>query len=350
MPPPSLTLSYDPSGPTFPITEQCEMPNIKVTANLKDITPDPKLPLQYRWAVSLLFTGAKCVHSLNRNIKHPDISCVTAVNALAIPFTKVRGGDLTISVAVRVGNVELTAKSAGLQVTGTNPGMGALMAATPDNDAFKKLMRVESRLKQFLGPTCPYFSEDDYGGVGICQITNPSPSEDQVWSWKENLKAGWQFYKDKQSVARRYPADVRNSTEFKALVKAYNDKRLAQNKAAAAPGGIRPPDVKGPAVGATVPELKALIVDLPDYTEEQLQRDTIRGYNGYATGWHEYRVKTDKDGLLVVTVSADGTKGTAEWEQITAEQRKAHYKDVQLSEKKWGNPNYVEEVEAEASF
>jgi hypothetical protein len=314
------------------------MPKISVTANFKNITLDPKVPLQFFWTVTLVFTGAKCAHSLNRNIKHPDIACTTAVNSLAIPFTQVRGGDLTVSVAVRVGNVNLTSKSENLQVTGTNPGMGALMAETPSNDAFKKLMRVESALRQFRGPACPLFSEDNLGGVGICQITNPSPTDDQVWSWKENLKAGWQFYLDKQGVARHYPAVIRNGADFKGLVKAYNDNRLAQNNAPGAPGGAKPP------------ELKALTIDLPDYTDDQLQRDTIRGYNGYAGGWHEYRVKTDKEGFLVVTVSADGTKGTAEWEQITAEQRIAHYQDLQLSKKHWGDPNYVEDVEGKASF
>jgi hypothetical protein len=245
---------------------------------------------------------------------------------------------LTVSVEVRVGNVNLTAKSQGLLVTGTNPGIGVLSAAAPNDAAFRKLMRVESGLMQFLGPTCPYFSKDNKGGVGICQITDPPPSDDQVWSWKENLKAGWQFYQGKRLVASHYPKNVRASAEFKALVKAYNDSRLASNKAISAPGGPK------------LPELKALTINLPDYTDEQLQRDTIRGYNGYAGGWHEYRVKTDKDGLLIVAVNADGTIGTAEWEQITAEQRIAHYNDLNLPERNWGDPNYVEDVEAKATF
>src|SRR6266702_754025 len=93
--PPSISMTYSPAGPAFPMTEQCEMPKITVTANLKGITPDPKVALQYRWTVTLVFTGTNCSHSLNRTIKHQDISVVTSVNKLLIPFSKLRGGDLT---------------------------------------------------------------------------------------------------------------------------------------------------------------------------------------------------------------------------------------------------------------
>lgn len=46
--------------------------------------------------------------------------------------------------------------------------------------------------------------------------------------------------------------------------------------------------------------MKALDVTLPDYTDEQLQRDTIRGFNGWAGGVHQYRVKLDAKGMLDV--------------------------------------------------
>jgi len=249
-----------------------------------------------------------------------------------------------ISLIVRVGTVTLTAQSQNLQVTGTNPSVGALLSATPNNDAFKKLMRIESGLSQFLSPTCPYFSEDDYGGVGICQVTDPAPTDDQVWSWKENVKAGWQLYQQKEKAARGYPAHVRNSVEFQTLVTAYNNQRLAKSTAAASTAG------GGQARTSNEAPPKPLLIELPDYTPDQLQRDTIRGYNGYAGGLHEYRVKVDENGLLGVTEDATGTKGTAEWEVITAAERTAYYDKINLPKKKRGDPNYVEDVEAKPSF
>jgi len=348
MPLPSLTLSYDPAGPVFPITEQCEMPKITVTVNFKDITPDPKVPLQFRWTVSLVFSGANCAHSLNRKIKHPDIACVTAANKLAIPFTQVRGGDLTVSVMVSVSSGDLTrvlqAKSEKLQVTGTNPSVARLAAAAPNNGAFRKLMRVESGLIQFLSPTCPYFSRDNKGGCGLCQLTYPPPTEDQIWSWKENINGGWALYQEKESTARKYPAKYRHGDEFKALVKAYNAQRMAKLQAAA---GSAPSGAATPAAPGT--PAKDLTIHLPDFNAEQLERETIRGFNGYA-GIQEYRVKLDKDGVLVVTEDPGGTKGTAEWEIVTAAERIKYYDKTNVPANKRGDADYVEDVLKQAAF
>lgn len=92
-----------------------------------------------------------------------------------------------------------------------------------------------------------------------------------------------------------------------------------------------------------------MTIELPDFTDDQLERDTLRGFNGYA-GIHEYRVKLDKDGVLVVTEDPSGTKGKAEWEQVTKEERIKFYDANNVPAKKRGDPNYVEDVEAKAAF
>jgi hypothetical protein len=327
---PRVTLVYSPAGPAFSITEDCAMPTIKVTANLVDVTPDPKVPLSYQWNVTLIFVGGACVHSVNRRISHPEINATTQTNTFTIPFSQVRGGDLTVSVSVRVGNVVLAARSEKLQVVGTNPSTGALLNMLITNDAFKKLMRLESGLRQFRTPSCPLFSGDNLGGVGICQITSPRPTDDQVWSWKENLNAGLLFYKAKEGVARAYPRHVRESQAFRTLVKDYNDKRVANGRPEA--------------------PLRPLTIDLPDYTPEQLERDTVRGYNGYAAGLHEYRPKVDGAGLLVVKVDAGGSKGTAEWEVISAADRVDEYDKRNIPANHRGDPGYVDDVYNQASF
>jgi hypothetical protein len=262
-----------------------------------------------------------------------------ASNTFAIPFDKVRGGDLTVSVTVRGGALNFSTKTEKLKVVGTNPSVAKLASTVAAIDGFRKLMRVESRLRQFLNPGCPLFSGDGFGGVGLCQLTSPAPTDDQVWSWKENAAGGLRLYKEKQSIARSYPASVRKGTAFAALAKAYNDKRIASKTtvAPAAPGQ--------PAAPAA-----PLEIELPGYADEQLERDTLRGFNGYAGGLHEYRVNVDKDGLLVVTEDAGGTKGKADWEQITAADRIAHYDSIQLAENRRGDPNYVDDVERQASF
>ena len=337
---PAVVLTVDPVGPKYPISEQCEMPKITVTAQLQNVTPDPKVPLQYQWKVTLSFNGQGCAHATQRMIKHDDISQVTSTNKFQLPFTQVRGGALTISVTVAVAATTLTASTKDLVVTATNPSVGSLAGAAAPNQTFRKLIRVESGLRQFLSDTCPLFSGDGYGGVGLCQLTSPAPTDDQIWSWKENVKGGWALYKQKEAVARAFPKSVRDGADFKALVKTYNEKRQAKLKAAAA---AAKPDA---GTAAPIPDLA---IELPDYTDDQLERDTLRGFNGYA-GLHEYRVKVDKDGVLVVTEDPSATKGKAEWEQVTKEERIKFYDQNNVPTNKRGDPNYVEDVESKAGF
>lgn len=89
---------------------------------------------------------------------------------------------------------------------------------------------------------------------------------------------------------------------------------------------------------------------MPDYTDDQLERDTLRGFNGFAAGLHEYRVKVDKDGVLVVIEDPSGSKGTAEWEQVTKEDRKKFYDEKNVPSNRRGDANYVEDVESKAPF
>jgi hypothetical protein len=346
---PSVVLSFNPSGPVFSIPEQCEMPNIAVQAAFKNITPDPKIPLQFQWNVSLVFNGMGCPHSLGRVVKHPDINQVTATNTFKIPFTAVRGGSLRVSVKVVVNNTQLSATSENLQITGTNPSPGTLGAFANANTAFRKLMRVESRLRQFLKPEWPYFSEDDRGGIGICQLTD-APTDDQVWSWKANVQAGWAVYQGKETIARNHSRNFRNGSDFHKLSKAYNDLRYDKAKKAALAAVPVTVPASAPAAPPKEVPRQDLAITIPDYTDEQLEYDTIRGYNGYADGMYEYRALLDKDGILVLTVDEPNLKGTASWERITGAMRLAQFEADDFPVKKRGDPSYVDDVLAMPSF
>jgi hypothetical protein len=305
------------------------MPSIKVTARVENAgTMTTVMP--HQWKVNLVFTGGNCRHSMNRRIDHPEVNVSTLTNSLSIPFTQIRGGDLTIEVVVRVGNAILTGRSQGLKIVGTNPSIAALLRAAIMTDAFKRLMRHESGLQQFRPAQCPHFSRDNLGGVGICQITNPRPTDDQVWSWKENLKQGLVIYKEKENVARSYPRRMRQSKTFNDLVSDYNNDRVSRST----PGA----------------PLRPLTITLPDYTQDQLERDTVRGFNGYAGGLHEYRVRLDANDKLFVNVDPSGLTGTAEWERVTAADRIAEYTTKALDRRRWGDPDYVENVYRQATF
>ena len=332
--PAALKLTCNPAGPHFPITEQCQMPAITVTAELENASPGASVTAQYEWLVTLEFHRHGCIHAPDRVLKHDDIRQTTTTNTLQIPFTQIRGGSLTISVTANTASGRLTAATKGLFVTGTNPSVTALAAEAANNEAFRKLMRVESRLRQFLAPTCPLFSSDGFGGVGLCQLTRPQPTPEQIWSWKENVKGGWALYKSKEAIAKAYPRQVRHSTRFKRLVKAYNDERKKRL-------------MKMPKF---VPPVHDLIINLPNFTDRQLMLDTLRGFNGWAGGLHEYRVQTDRNGVLVVDENPLGLSGTAVWERVTAADRIAYYNLHKIAANHRGDPNYVSDVMSKESF
>jgi len=164
--------------------------------------------------------GPACAHSGGRVIRHSEIAQVTSTNTLTIPFKEVRGGDLEISVSMQLGRISATGKSNRLKIVGTSPSIAILSSVARPKKAFRKLMRLESALQQFLANGSPKFSQDK-GGVGLCQITNPKPTDEEVWNWKANVKKGWEIYQVKERIAKTFPREVRTSEGFNAQVAEY---------------------------------------------------------------------------------------------------------------------------------
>ncbi|MFC4922510.1 MULTISPECIES: hypothetical protein [Delftia] len=318
-----LAITSQPAGSQFAITADAQMPTITVTAVLQnEALPAGATPI-YEWSATLIYDGGSDVSKTRfgnkQRTQHSPIASQTSANASwHIPFTEVRGGSLTVQVILRAGGLERRASVSWL-IVGQNPSSTAIRAFAngigADRVVFRKKMRQESSLHQFLSPPghWPKYSSDGKGGVGLCQLTTPPPTADQTWSWKENVRGGWTLYQEKERFARNYPRNVRKSQQFSNLVTAWNQARARQG-------------------------LPAIPVELPDYTAEQLERDTLRGFNGYANGLHEYRVR-QQDGQLFVTINPAGTLGLAEWEQVPVSERGTK-----------GDPNYVENVLGREDF
>ena len=180
------------------------------------------------------------------------------------------------------------------------------------------------------GKTIPYplFSRDKLGGAGIMQITNPRPSDDEVWNWSANVAGGIGVFNEKVATARNYPARVRASAGFANLVARFNQDRARH--------GLSP-----------------ISVDLPDFKSgdfdnnlQELELDAIRGFNGFAgddgMGFdppvlHEYRVALDVAGNLRVSIDPATNRGTAIWERVPET----------APNPKHGDPNYVNDVLSE---
>jgi len=315
---PGVTIELVTPGPDFAISEDPAMPTIKIQLTgpalpparnpLDRLPPSWPTPVVCDWTVKLAFDCRGVPNGPQRTITHPEITVRTTTPELTIPFTEIRGGMLSIKVAVQVGTHDpvVTAELSSVngqpvRVLGTNPSRAQLHAALPTR-ALRLIIQTESGCRQFVGGF-PLFSQDNLGGVGLLQITRPTPSDDEVWDWRANVKAAIALFEEKLATARAFPRQVRASSNFEVLVKKYNTARKDAGES----------------------ELK---IALPDFTQEQVELDAIRGYNGYAgTDYflgpkhlHEYRVRLrdNPDSPLpdlVVREDANGSTGTLEWER-----------------------------------
>lgn len=321
-----LRLTLNPPNKVFLIRNDTRMPDIEAVCEV--LGGNIPAGLTYEWEVTLVMNPAGVPHAVGRITLHPSIHRQTDTLRFPIPFTAVRGGTLTVRVTSNINNQRISAIQTA-EVLGVNPAP-AQFRAEGVPELLMKLMMAESSLHQFrtnghkIG--YPLFSADGLGGVGLGQITRPRPTDDEVWNWKINVKAALKLYDKKKHAARSYLNEYPHSKEFQNLVQTYNQLRMANS----------PPGPSG-----AIPAM--LKVTLPAYTEEMLENETIRLYNGEPVHLHEY-IAREVNGVLFVKVSADNLNGTAEWHQVTAAERIAYYQAHNLPVKRWGDPDYVNDV------
>ncbi len=65
-----------------------------------------------------------------------------------------------------------------------------------------KVLREESGWQHFNATGEPIRSFDN--GYGMCQLTRPAPSFEQVWNWKLNVEGGLKLFADKRTTAMGY--------------------------------------------------------------------------------------------------------------------------------------------------
>jgi hypothetical protein len=110
------------------------------------------------------------------------------------------GGQLTVRVTGPGGTNSVTVK-----IIGTNPSSAAILAflaAQPDSRGFDAILQHESGMKHFNAQGDPIKSFDN--GFGICQLTSPAPTYEQVWNWKLNIVGGLALFATKRASANAY--------------------------------------------------------------------------------------------------------------------------------------------------
>ncbi len=120
------------------------------------------------------------------------------------------GGTLTVSV--KAGTA-----SAGriVRINGANPtpaDTSLYLAACPGSDGFEKILQQESHLHHFALSGDPIMSLDE--GYGMCQLTTPAPTFQEIWNWQANLQAGLALFASKRAASIAYlTQDGRTATE-----------------------------------------------------------------------------------------------------------------------------------------
>jgi hypothetical protein len=319
-----LVIRLSPDLLEFPITTAPAMPVIQVRCAIEGTRPDPTPSTTFEWRAVLDFHPADCKNGVGTPPTPLQMSGSSLGGVFSFQFSELRGGRLTISVLAELRGQSMSAERSDLRIVGTNPLYTQLKDAIPSK-VFRAITWNESRGRQFLGTAnggtspCPLFSGDRKGGVGLTQLTRPAPTNEQIWNWRANITGGMKLFEEKKAVARGWPKTYREGTSFKALVDAYNAERAK---------------AKQPAITITI----------PDFTNDQVELDALRGYNGWARGVHEFRAATDANGKLIVALSSNGKAGTASWVQVSATERTKAYDDAHLGANDRGDVDYVHHI------
>jgi hypothetical protein len=238
----------------------------------------------------------------------------------SISFPRITGGNLAITVTAVIGGQNLSVTSSGLTIVGTNPTRAAIQAAIND-DLTQRIACHESSQTQFAAAPgavsiCPLWSGDNYGGVGIFQLTVPAPTEAQVWNWQANVAGGKARLRQCRAQATAYPGQIAQTNSFNAMVTAISTARAAQGQS-------------------------AITVTIPPFTADQVTDDAIRAYNGYGTNrdqfglpLHEFRLQMNGS-TLQLQIDPATSVGTCVWERVPVAARGTS-----------GDPNYVANVKA----
>jgi hypothetical protein len=116
------------------------------------------------------------------------------------------GGEFTVSATAKpAGKTSTEQATVAGSIIGTNPNgmlVNAYLVSKFNASGFGAILKQESNYRHFNGQNEPIKSFDN--GYGMCQLTTPVPSYDQVWNWKRNIDGGLALFAQKYTAAIAY--------------------------------------------------------------------------------------------------------------------------------------------------
>lgn len=330
-----VTVDNAPTDSIYRIGPEPSMPQIQARAKVTGVTPDPTSTTAFTWTVRVHYDASQSPHGPHRIV---DYSWPGTTNGNAVLVTNfgsvIRGGDLTLSATAVVNGMQVTGQKTGYKILGYPWGTAQdtqtrhNMRNVLKNTTLRKIASFESSGgHQFAQDCYPYWSADNLGGVGVMQITNPQPTDDEVWSWSKNATRGQELFKSDQklgSVGRLRARVEKNANRVENAI------RLLQ--------GLPP-------IVVTVPELtrKAAATFDAEFdnitysdTSYQYEQSAIRVYNGVAghdpftgSSLHEFQLVTVLANfppfLTSVRRPVLDANGRAQWRHVTSSDRESQY-------------------------
>lgn len=188
------------TGSSFSIDASAQIPAIKFQIETAQSAP-------YKWSWSLVWIAK--VSGLRESTKRGSTLKTFRIagrfesgdKAWVASVGGVMGGRLSVEVSA---GTETFRRA--VHVKGTNPSRSdveALLATMPNVEGFDTILAQESHFKNFIDADGQPIVAFDRG-YGMTQLTNPPPTFEQAWNWKENIRGGVALYQAKQNAAKSY--------------------------------------------------------------------------------------------------------------------------------------------------
>jgi hypothetical protein len=326
------------------------MPTIQgIKAKVVGVEPDPTATTSFTWEAKVQVLATDCAHGTT--IQAPVVTQTITGEQYVPDFATtygatLYGGQFELTLKATIEGLDLSASTKKQpadpatnflgndheHILGNDPPAAALMAAFPHN-TLRAIACLESHGRQFtasgtVAGACPLWSGDGLLGVGIMQLTPYTDfgGVDVVWNWARNVTAGTGKFNSINSNPGFYGSRIVTTQTFNNIVAAMNATRVANHLP--------------PLASVVIPPLAT---GNYDNNLQQLEKEVIRGYNGYAGAdifglhLHEFRVQMDPADpthrTFLLSIDPRTNIGTTSWEQVPAGDRP-----------NVGDPNYVNDV------
>jgi|GEM_PF-2528536 len=292
-----ITLDPEPPDQRYVVTTTPTMPQVRATAKVVGVSPDPTPTTVFTWHASLAVDERYPPEEVKFDDDIVQDTTTTGEAPYLLELEKrsaIRGGRLKLTATASIDGQEMAGETEdGLRIEGKNPlrsdvrsaidsgvsgGIRGL-SATDTANALKRVACQEYHQFQFepkaeggIGPVEVSFDD----GVGIFQITRTNRCYDPfidcpqvLYDWRANVTEGIANFRDKVPSARQYPAKLRGKSST------YPDFIKGTINPIRKEAGLRPiPGIPAPQFTTT----GLLGADEPN----QLLEDSIRGINGFA--------------------------------------------------------------------